>query len=129
MTDSYALMPRQSSQSGVGASASSSSNSRPILKINKNDAKFLTKVQIKKAQFLFEHDYFIWNEAEMYLRYHDLFAALPNSDVLYENVCKTTRIVFNLIHDVHFAGTGSNAAHLKFFEVLVLITIILVIMR
>lgn len=76
-------------------------------------------MQMKKAQFLFEHDYFLWNEAEMYLRYHDLFSSLPNSDVLYENVCKTTRIVFNMIHDVHFANTGSNAAHLKFFEVLV----------
>lgn len=91
----------------------------PALCINKNDAKYLSKVQVKKAQFLFENDYFIWNEAEMYLRYHDLFSTLPNADVLYENVCKTTRNVFNLIHDVHFAGTGSNAAHLKFFEVLV----------
>lgn len=91
------------------------------LKIRKNDCKYLSKVQIKKAQFLFENDYFLWNEAEMYLRYHDVFCALPNSDVLYENLCKSTRIVFNLIHDVHFAGTGSNAAHLKFFEVLVII--------
>jgi hypothetical protein len=36
--------------------------------INKNDGKYLTKLQIKKAQYLFENDYFIWNEAEMYLR-------------------------------------------------------------
>ena len=40
----------------------------PPFTINKNDSKFLTKLQIKKAQFLFENDYFIWNEAEMYLR-------------------------------------------------------------
>ena len=33
-------------------------------------------------------------------------------------MCRTTRIVFNLIHDTHFSGTGSNAAHLKYFEVL-----------
>jgi hypothetical protein len=26
--------------------------------------------------------------------------------------------VFNLIHDVHFGSTASNAAHLKFYEVL-----------
>ena len=36
--------------------------------INKNDSKYLSKLQIKKAQYLFENDYFIWNEAEMYLR-------------------------------------------------------------
>lgn len=40
----------------------------PPLLIQKNDSKYLTKLQIKKAQFLFENDYFIWNEAEMYLR-------------------------------------------------------------
>lgn len=91
----------------------------PSIKINKSDSKYLSKLQIKKAQFLFENDYFIWNEAEMYLRYHDVFSNLPNSDILYENVCKTTRVVFNQIHDVHFAGVGSNAAHLKFYEVLV----------
>jgi hypothetical protein len=90
-------------------------------RIKKGDSKYLSKCQVKKAQFLFENDYFIWNEAELYLRFHDIFATLGNvdTDLLYENVCKTTRIVFNLIHGVHFAGTGSNAAHLKFFEVLV----------
>ena len=40
----------------------------PPFAITKTDAKYLTKLQIKKAQFLFENDYFIWNEAEMYLR-------------------------------------------------------------
>ena len=40
----------------------------PPLRLNKGDSKYLTKLQIKKAQFLFENDYFIWNEAEMYLR-------------------------------------------------------------
>lgn len=91
----------------------------PPLLIRKNDSKYLSKLQIKRAQFLFENDYFIWNEAEMYLRYHEFFSNLPNSDILYENVCKTTRVVFNLIHDVHFSGIDSNAAHLKFYEVLV----------
>jgi hypothetical protein len=38
------------------------------LEIRKNDSKHLSKTQIKKAQFLFENDYFIWNEAEMFLR-------------------------------------------------------------
>ena len=88
--------------------------------IRKDDAKYLSKCQVKKAQFLFENDYFIWNEAELYLRFHDIFTTLnTDTDVLYENVCKATRIVFNLIHDVHFANKGSNAAHLKFYEVLV----------
>jgi hypothetical protein len=93
----------------------------PEFRIKKNDAKYLSKSQVKKAQFLFENEYFIWNEAELYLRFHDIFATLTHTDtdLLYENVCKTTRVVFNIIHDVHFAGTGSNAAHLKFFEVLV----------
>lgn len=88
--------------------------------IKKNDARHLSKCQVKKAQFLFESDYFIWNEAELYLRFHDIFSTALNADtdLLYENVCRTTRIIFNLIHSVHFAGTGSNAAHLKFFEVL-----------
>ncbi len=40
----------------------------PLIKFNKGDYKHLTKLQIKRAQFLFENDYFIWNEAEMYLR-------------------------------------------------------------
>lgn len=48
-----------------------------------------------------------------------MFTTIPNSDILYENLCRTTRVVFNLIHDTHFSGTGSNAAHLKYFEVLV----------
>ena len=52
-------------------------------------------------------------------QYYDLFSYMPNSDSLYENLCKTTRVVFNIIHSVHYAGTGSNVAHLKFFEVLV----------
>ena len=33
-------------------------------------------------------------------------------------MCKTTRVVFGLIHDIHFAGTGSNIAYLKFYELL-----------
>ncbi|CAF0719366.1 unnamed protein product [Brachionus calyciflorus] len=85
--------------------------------INKDDCKLLTKLQIKKAQFLFENDYFIWNEAEMYLRFHEFFTNLPNSDLLYDNLCRATRVVFKLIHDVHFSS-GDNAAHLKFYEVL-----------
>jgi hypothetical protein len=112
----------------------------PPIRISKDDSKYLTKTQVKKVQFLFENDYFIWNEAEMYLRvsekylkffylynlcwlnfkYHEVFTTLPNSDILYDNLCRTTRVVFNLIHDTHFSGTGSNAAHLKYFEVLVL---------
>ena len=40
----------------------------PTIRINKDDSKYLTKIQVKKVQFLFENDYFIWNEAEMYLR-------------------------------------------------------------
>ena len=40
----------------------------PPIKINKHDSKFLSKGQMRKAQFLYENDYFIWNEAEMYLR-------------------------------------------------------------
>ncbi len=40
----------------------------PKLEPRAGDSKYLTKLQIKKAQFLFENDYFIWNEAEMYLR-------------------------------------------------------------
>jgi hypothetical protein len=101
---------------------STSTSAAAAFRIRKNDAKYLSRCQVKKAQFLFENDYFIWNEAELYLRFHDIFTTLGSSvdtDLLYENVCRTTRIVFNLIHDVHFAGTGSNAAHLKFFEVLV----------
>jgi hypothetical protein len=92
-------------------------------RIRKNDSSYLNKLQIKKAQFLFENDYFIWNEAELYLRFHEIFSNLNTSsidtDILYDNVCRTTRVVFNLIHDVHFGGMNSNAAHLKFFEVLV----------
>jgi hypothetical protein len=42
--------------------------SLPKIRINKDDSKYLTKIQVKKVQFLFENDYFIWNEAEMYLR-------------------------------------------------------------
>ena len=42
--------------------------SLPAIRINKDDSKYLTKIQVKKVQFLFENDYFIWNEAEMYLR-------------------------------------------------------------
>lgn len=88
-------------------------------KIKKNDSQYLTKFQIKKVQFLFENDYFIWNEAEMYLRFHEFFSNSSNSDYLYENVCSATRVVFKIIHDVHFSAEKSNAAHLKFFEVLV----------
>lgn len=88
-------------------------------RINKNDSQYLTKFQVKKAQFLFENDYFIWNEAEMYLRFHEFFSYSANPDYLYENVCSTTRVVFKMIHSVHFLATESNAAHLKFYEVLV----------
>ena len=42
--------------------------SNPPIKINKHDSKYLNKAQTRKAQFLYENDYFIWNEAEMYLR-------------------------------------------------------------
>ena len=45
-----------------------STSKAPLLTLKKGDAQFLSKLQIKKAQFLFENDYFIWNEAEMYLR-------------------------------------------------------------
>jgi hypothetical protein len=38
------------------------------IRINKHDSKYLSKAQTRKAQFLYENDYFIWNEAEMYLR-------------------------------------------------------------
>ena len=41
-----------------------------------------------------------------------------NSDLIYEHLCKTTRRVFKTIHDVHFGSVGSNAAHLKFYELL-----------
>lgn len=47
--------------------------SLPTLRINKDDSKYLTKIQVKKVQFLFENDYFIWNEAEMYLRVSLIF--------------------------------------------------------
>ena len=54
-----------------------------------------------------------------HLKYHDLFSNMKqNSDLIYEHLCKTTRKVFKLIHDVHFGSVGSNAAHLKFFELL-----------
>jgi hypothetical protein len=89
-----------------------------LVRFQKGDSKHLTKLQIKKAQFLFENDYFIWNEAEMYLRYHEIFSSIPDSDVLYESLCKTTRIVFKLIHDIHYADSESNVAYLKFHEVL-----------
>ena len=91
-------------------------------RIRKDDSKLLNRTQTNKARFLFENDYFIWNEAELYLRFHDIFAKLGtaiDTDLLYENVCRTTRVVFSLIHAVHFGGINSNAAHLKFFEVLV----------
>lgn len=88
-------------------------------RIQKNDSQYLTKFQVKKVQFLFENDYFIWNEAEMYLKFHEFFSNSSNPDYLYENVCRATRVVFKTIHDVHFSAVESNAAHLKFFEVLV----------
>lgn len=90
----------------------------PAIRFSRGDSKYLSKLQTKKAQFLFEHDYFIWNEAEMYLRYHEIFSNIADSDVLYENLCKTTRVIFKLIHDIHYADSESNVAYLKFHEVL-----------
>ncbi len=137
-----AMMTSNSHHPGSVNELSSLSPTHPF-EIRKNDSRFLSQLQIKKAQFLFENEYFIWNEAELYLKvsifmsilsssfgtfvaifcthfqFHDIFSVTPDSDLLYEEVCKTTRNVFKLIHDVHYRNTGSNAAHLKFYEVLV----------
>ena len=52
-------------------------------------------------------------------KYHDLFSCMKqNSDLVYEHLCNTTRKVFKIIHNVHFDSVESNAAHLKFYEVL-----------
>lgn len=51
-------------------------------------------------------------------KYHEIFSQISDSDILYENLCKSTRVVFGLIHDIHFADTGSNIAYLKFYELL-----------
>ncbi len=54
----------------------------------------------------------------MFFKYHDIFTTIPDSDILYEDLCKTTRVIFNLIHDVHYAGAAPNVAYLKFHELL-----------
>jgi len=53
-----------------------------------------------------------------FFKYHDIFTTIPDSDILYEDLCKTTRVIFNLIHDVHYAGAAPNVAYLKFHELL-----------
>ena len=54
----------------------------------------------------------------IFLKYHEIFTNIPDSDLIYEDLCKTTRVIFSLIHDIHYAGAPSNVAYLRFHELL-----------